>query len=262
MKDKILPSWLQNVDPYQPRSDQDRFLHSSIQRILHLLSSLQQSRTVHRNTHPLVAFLHAISMVAMIVMVHLVQYLYLILPWILLQVAMMPALWVRRIIVNATIVAGLHFIVLSPAVWFFHQTYSYVLVMKTWLCVAQMQVLAITLPWHEWVQSLRWLRVPSVMIFIIHMTIKYLYVLGRLALQLLYALQLRSIGCNDDKTTSVGSIMAVLYWRSLHESKRLHQAMVLRGFDGTYQFRWNGRWHMQDAIYVGITIFYWYSIMR
>ena len=97
-----------------------------------------------------------------------------------------------------------------------------------------MQIFASLTAWHDIIASLRYLRVPSIFILILHISLKYIYLLGETALALLYAFRLRAVGRTQGKGMTMGGIMGTLFIRSRMEAQALYQAMVCRAFDGTY----------------------------
>ena len=62
------------------------------------------------------------------------------------------------------------------------------------------------LAWHELTGALRTFRVPSLVIFILDTTLRYIAILGQEASDLLTALKLRSVGHNPDKKSAMSGV--------------------------------------------------------
>ena len=77
-------------------------------------------------------------------------------------------------------------------------------------------------------------RLPDVVIFILDTTIKYIFLLGRQAQELLTALKLRSVGKNPRKEKSFSGVPGVTFLKSREMSAEMYQAMCFRGFTGEY----------------------------
>jgi len=84
--------------------------------------------------------------------------------------------------------------------------------------------------------SLKMFFVPDIFIFAIDITIKYITILGELALNMLYALRLRSVGRSRDKHTPLAGIAGTMFIKSKEMSEELYNAMECRGFSGEYKF--------------------------
>lgn len=66
------------------------------------------------------------------------------------------------------------------------------------------------LAWHELTGALRTFRVPSLVIFILDTTLRYIVILGQEASDLLTALKLRSVGHNPDKKAAMSGVSGIL----------------------------------------------------
>jgi cobalt/nickel transport system permease protein len=70
------------------------------------------------------------------------------------------------------------------------------------------------LAWHELTGALRTFRVPSLVIFILDTTLRYIVILGQEASDLLTALKLRSVGHNPDKKAAMSGVSGILLQKS------------------------------------------------
>ena len=82
---------------------------------------------------------------------------------------------------------------------------------------------------------LKKLHVPSVFVFTLDITLKYIVLLGDLIKDLLTSLTLRSVGKNNKKYQSVGGVMGQTFIRSVKMSQEMYEAMQCRGFTDDYK---------------------------
>jgi cobalt/nickel transport system permease protein len=90
------------------------------------------------------------------------------------------------------------------------------------------------------------------MIFTLDITIKYIAILGDCCLAVLEALRLRSVGRNHRKGKSASGVLGVTFLKSRQMADDMHQAMVCRGFDGTYHQPYRMRLQAKDYLLLGI----------
>lgn len=121
--------------------------------------------------------------------------------------------------------------------------------------MSAVQLFVRAISWHEFINVLRGIGVPQFFIFILHITLQYIYTLGRMAITQLEALYLRSVGKNKRKDTSLGGVMGTLFIRVQIKMNKLQEAMICRGFDGTYhQLKRKSLWKIQDTIGIVLII--------
>ena len=91
---------------------------------------------------------------------------------------------------------------------------------------------------------------PDLFIFVFDITIKYIVMLGEFALQMLYALKLRSVGRNRSKYGSIGGVGGMLFIKSRNMSEEMYYAMECRGFTGEYHASGKVSFTAFDAAYI------------
>ncbi|MBQ2160983.1 MAG: hypothetical protein II444_04020 [Firmicutes bacterium] len=109
------------------------------------------------------------------------------------------------------------------------------LVYKVALSVITISLFNRTTQWNHITGALRKLHVPALFVFTLDMTLRYIVLLGKLMEELLTALNLRSVGRNSRKYTSVGGIMGVTFLRGTEMNREMYEAMQCRGFTDDYK---------------------------
>lgn len=126
---------------------------------------------------------------------------------------------------------------------------SFQLCLRVFLSDAELGIFLQTTRWNRITGALKILHLPDLLLFLLDVTMQYIVLLGREAMELLYSLKCRSVGVNRHKGQSVGDIAGITFLKSREMSGQLYQAMVCRGFDGSYkkENRHTARW--QDFVY-------------
>jgi len=115
--------------------------------------------------------------------------------------------------------------------------------LKSWLSVQVALLLTYTTPFHDLLDALRELRVPRILVAIIGFMYRYLAVLGDEATRLIRARAARSAeadgrhagGSVTWRARVTGQMVGSLFLRSYERSERIYDAMVARGFEGTFR---------------------------
>jgi cobalt/nickel transport system permease protein len=89
--------------------------------------------------------------------------------------------------------------------------------------------------WNELIAGLRTYHLPSLFIFVFDITIKYIVLLGGVALNVLEALRLRSVGKNTTKGDSSAGVLGVTFLKAQDFGAEMYEAMECRGFVGEYE---------------------------
>jgi cobalt/nickel transport system permease protein len=115
--------------------------------------------------------------------------------------------------------------------------------LKSWLSVQAALLLTFTTPFHDLLDALRELRLPRIMVAIIGFMYRYLAVLGDEAQRLMRARAARS-GVTAEgggggslawRARVTGNMVGSLFLRSYERSERIYDAMLARGFEGTFR---------------------------
>lgn len=115
--------------------------------------------------------------------------------------------------------------------------------LKSWLSVQVALLLTFTTPFHDLLDALRELRLPRILVAIIGFMYRYLAVLGDEAHRLTRARAARSAeapgrqagGSVAWRARVTGQMVGSLFLRSYERSERIYDAMVARGFEGTFR---------------------------
>lgn len=95
-------------------------------------------------------------------------------------------------------------------------------------------LLIFTTPWAKFLQALRWLRTPSLIVDVLGMTYRYIFLLLHIANSMFLARQSRTIGgfTGAENRRWLGRSLAVTMVKSQHMSEEVYLAMLSRGYRG------------------------------
>lgn len=233
-----IPQWLTRPEPYEPPKDRDRFLDRSIVSFVTLLSRFRSQSALERDllwVSPVSKLAAAVLYVVLVSLTRQFGFVYLMLAYAAVLLALLSARELRRCLAGAFAAAALAYLILLPSA-LAGSRYSITMIpAKAFVCVSFVNLLSRTTRWDRLTGALRRFRFPDLFIFVIDITIKYIALLGEFALQMLYALRLRSVGRNRGKYGSLAGAAGTLFLKSRAMSEELYYAMECRGFTGEYR---------------------------
>lgn len=234
---ETVPTWLAARERYEPCRDRGRFLEKSLLSLLGVLAALRERPGAGRARERLRPELKLVSTFAVILLVSLSRsglFLEAAAAFELCCLCLLKGEAIARIL-KKVLAAGLFaFLIFLPA-FVSSRSPNLLLLAKVLLAVLAAALFSATTPWPSVTAAFSTLRVPDLFVLTLDMTIKYISLLGGLALNMLYALKLRSVGRDRSKMVSLAGIAGTLFLKSKDAAEAQYQAMECRGFDGTYR---------------------------
>ena len=257
-----LPAWASKKENYAPDSDRDFFLSRSLLRVLATLFALRSQARQSSSRQPAGTLLLVLSTVLLTVSAQSGAFLLCVLAGELAVLAALPTAALRRCLQNALLAAFFSGLVLLPTLLWGGSRALFLIPAKTFLTVTCLSLLSQTLPWHQLTASLRFFRLPPLIIFILDLTLKYIVLLGEVSAQLLWALKLRSVGRNPVKQQAFSGVLGTTFLRSRQLSADMYDAMRCRGFTGEYPAPPDPVWQRRDWLALlpalGLVLLYLY----
>lgn len=124
------------------------------------------------------------------------------------------------------------------------------ILLKGILTVTAVLLLISTVGMDQLAVSLRQMRVPRLFVTTLLLIYRYLTVLGGESSRIQRAYALRAPSHSGVRFHVWGSLAGHLLLRSFDRAERVHQAMLLRGFNGAFHFGAPPRLNWQDIIYL------------
>ena len=127
---------------------------------------------------------------------------------------------------------------------------------RVYVSVTLVGILSAGTSWNKLTASMRTFRIPSLFIFTLDITLKYISVLGEICVDILTSVGLRSVGKNPDKAKSFSGVLGITFLKSSEMSEEMYASMCCRGFTGEYQMSKKYRLCLQD-----VWVFWWWCVV-
>jgi|GEM_PF-44072 len=258
-----LPPWLVVSEQYEPPQDADQYIGKSLYHLLSRLDALRQPLQKEQFVlSPVFKVLLILLLIILISMSTHILFPTIVGTAILVYLAAQPGKDILTLLKKGLFAAIFTFIITAPAIWLGHPLSCFILSGKTFLTVLLVAILSHSTPWNRITAALTMMHVPHLFIMMLDMTIQYITILGDLSIQLLQALQLRSVGKNDKKYQSLSGVLGITFLKSKELSEETYQAMVCRCFTGSYSIPRTHTFHGTTVLYIIILIslcilFFW-----
>lgn len=252
--------WLFKEDEYNPLKDKDRFIDNSIYSLLNVLSKIKrgnsrQHKGVIYRVNPMVKFITFISLIILISITRNIRFIGIAIVFILVSISLLGIKNIKNILALNTLTIIFTFIMLIPSMLMGNTNNSLIIVLKVFSNVSIVGLLSNSTRWDEITKSLRTLFIPEIFIFVMDIAIRYIYLLGEMSIDMLYALRLKSIGRNNYKYSSMSKLIGNLFLRSKEMGDEMFSAMECRGFTGEYSRDIELKLGAADAIYITVFCF-------
>jgi cobalt/nickel transport system permease protein len=235
----MLPDWMKNTDDYVPPKDGGTFIVKTIESIGKIMSRLKIQQG-HEKKRAIPALLKLFTLIVAILVLSLVQGQMVVLFFaavLQLYLCTWPARDIPQILKPSFVAAAIAFILFIPAMIINPGgiNNNLYIVAKVFLSLEMVSFFNHTTQWNHITTALRKLHVPGIFIFTLDITLKYIVLLGKLIIDILTALRIRSVGKNNKKYQSIGGVMGVTFIRGTEMSREMYEAMRCRGFTDDYR---------------------------
>ena len=230
---------MKEKDDHVPPKDGGTFVIKTIKTVGAAMSRIRIQKG-HEKKHALPALLKLFILLAAIIIISAAGNRVIVLAAaaiVLVYLCTWPARDIWGIIKPALAAGVLAFILFIPAMIINPGGISnnIFVVAKVILSVMMLNIFNHTSQWNHITSALRSLHIPGIFIFTLDITLKYIVLLGNLICGLLTSMQLRYVGKNDKKHSSIGGVMGVTFIRGAEMNKEMYEAMRCRGFTDDYK---------------------------
>lgn len=247
-----LPAWLQASENYVPQKDADGFIRRSLLSVGSVLAQLRAEAPASRAYEPSAVFKLCAVLVLLLLNSLSANFAFtlVLLALALAFAVVLPPQALKRALSLSAAAALLTFLVMLPAVFLGQPRSALTLATKSFVAVLFVMSAALTLSLGELTGALRSLRVPSLVILTLELSLKSLYSLGTTCSEVLGSLSLRSVGKNRNKGKSLGNVGGVVLVKAKQASEASYDSMRCRGFDGSYRVFAGCVWKRIDVLWL------------
>ncbi len=260
-----MPEWLTQTEHYVPLTDKDTFIDRSILSFLKLLSKIRSQSGLERDllwVSPFFKLLDTLLFIVLLSVSRNFSYVYTMLAYVMVVLCLLPGESIRRVLPGSLLATLFAAVILIPAALAGNRYSAVMIPVKVFVTITAVNILSVSTRWDRITGALKRFHTPDLFIFVLDITIKYIVRLGEFALELLYALKLRSVGKNRRKYSSVGGIAGTLFLKSREMSEEMYHAMTCRGFTGEYHIHDRFRFTAADGaailINAGMILLFFY----
>lgn len=233
-----MPQWLLEKENYQPEAGRDTFINKNIITILGFITRVKIGAKNKKSKLKLNVFTKLISTLVFIIFMSLSKSFTFVLICGIIDLFIINLFSIEEIKIIlkiGTAAAVVTFVLFLPAIFLGYGNNAFFVSLKVLLTVLAGNMFAFSTQWNDIIRSFKRFHVPDIFIFVMDITIKYIIVLSEFALDMVYALKLRSIGKAKNSSASLTGIMGTLFLKSKDMSEELYGAMECRGFTGEYR---------------------------
>ncbi len=235
----MIPDWMNEKDTYVPPKKGGAYLYKTM-RSMGLIMSRITIQTGSEGKINIPAKWKIIVLLLSIIAVSVTNNKTVLLFFAaatLLIIALKPPEVINKIVKNAFASGIIASIFLLPAFVTnpVGRMNNLLVLIKVMLSISLVSIFNHSTQWNHITRGLRCLHVPTVFVFILDITLKYIYVLGNFINEMLTAHVMRAVGKNKDKYGAIGGIMGVTFIRGNELNKAMYEAMVCRGFTDDYK---------------------------
>ena len=241
---------------YAPLPDRDGFVTRSILSMSSVLARLRLDDGAEMRLSPS-APAKLVGAIVLILLTSLARnYLFVLimLAAVLVRAAFLPRHALARTAATASAAALVALALMLPAALLGQPRSAITLATKALVTTGLAMEVALTTPSAQLTGALRAFLVPNVVILTVDLALCSIVRLGEAALEVLTALQLRSVGRNADKQGSMGGVGGVVLVKAAHAAQDTSDAMRCRGFEGSYDLQAAWRPRLSDALWASMLV--------
>lgn len=252
-----MPEWLLRKDNYIPSTQRNTFIKKSILSILKMLTKIKYNSVYDKDRFAVNTITKLITAILLVILVSIsrsFEFLLIVDVFLLLIISLLKVGEIKHIFKMAVVVTIFSLIILMPSILMGNINNSIMIVIKTITTVTVVNITSSISQWNDITKTLKLFFIPDIFILVLDITIRYIVIFGEFSLNMLYALSLRSVGKNKNKSTSASGIIGTMFIKSKEMAEDMYGAMECRGFTGEYKLHSKYNFRLNDALCIIINI--------
>lgn len=250
-----MPEWMLKDERYSPQPDKETFINKSILSLLSILSKIKTQDKINKSKYEMNAALKvAFTFILLILLSISKSFIFVIVinVYLLVTLSSMEAKEILKILRVSFVTASFTFFILLPAALWGNSFSSIMITSKVFATITAVNILSHSTRWSSITSALKRFFIPDIFILVLDITIKYIVMLGDFALNMFYALKLRSVGKNKSKYASLSGVGGTMFIKSKEMAEEMYSAMECRGFTGEYSVYSRFKLNFADIAYIVI----------
>lgn len=252
MTENEIPSWLTVKEDYIPPKDNRNFITKSQKSVVAVMSKYKVNSGVYKTkeANTSVRLFAVLLLIILTAAAKNYSFVLFMLGVTAARVALLKADKIRalfKVLIPAMLIST---VILLPAVFMGHPKTLLTVLGKVIVSTSLIMSVNLTAPFNSITSSLKSFHIPDVVIFTFDITIKYIFILSEICLEMLTALKIRSIGKNDNKKSSASGILGTVFIKAKQSGEETVKAMECRGFGGKYTVTRHEKLKAKDFLYM------------
>ena len=255
-KEGKLPDWMYSQEAYAPSRDKDAFITKSTKSFLTILGRLHftEGKDGRFSANSSLKLFYTLIYIIVTASSRNALFVFIMCAAVTLRLAFFAAASIRQILSGTISAVLLSTFILLPSVFMGNPQTLVNITCRVYVSVTLIGILSAGTSWNKLTRSLRSFHVPSLFIFTLDITLKYISVLGEVCTDILTSVRLRSVGKNPQKADALSGILGITFLKSEEMADEMHQAMYCRGFTGDYPMSPKESLHIADLFHIVILL--------
>ena len=192
-EEAMLPDWMLSQEKYMPSKDKEAFLSKSIKSVLAVLARLkfQEGKDGRFSATPSLKLFYTILFIVLTACSKNYLFTLIMCATVTVRLAFFSAKSIRQILSGTAGAVTLSVFVLFPAVFMGNPQTLMNITSKVYVSVTLIGILSAGTSWNKLTGSMRTFKIPSLFIFTLDITLKYISVLGEICVDILTSVGLR-----------------------------------------------------------------------
>lgn len=251
-----LPAWMCRQEDYIPSKDREAFLTKSTKSVLAVLTKLRfhEGKDGRFSASPSLKLFYTIVYIILTACSRNYLFVLIMCAAVTVRLAFFPAKSICQVLSGTAGAVLISVLLLLPAVFMGNPQTLANITARVYVSVTLVGILSAGTSWNKLTGSMRTFRIPSLFIFTLDITLKYISVLGEICIDILTSVRLRSVGKNPGKAKAFSGVLGITFLKSGEMEEEMYASMCCRGFTGEYSIGQKYKICVADIFYILVTV--------
>ena len=219
-----IPEWMCQQEEYTPSKDKEAFLTKSTKSVLSVLGKLRfhEGKDGRFSATPSLKLFYTLIYIILTASARNYLFVLIMCAAVTVRLAFFPAAAIRQVLSETAGAVMISVFLLLPAVFMGNPQTLANITARVYVSVTLVGILSAGTSWNKLTASMRTFRIPSLFIFTLDITLKYISVLGEICVDILTSVGLRSVGKNPDKAKSFSGILGITFLKSSEMAEEMY----------------------------------------
>lgn len=251
-----IPEWMCQQEEYTPSKDKEAFLTKSTKSVLSVLGKLRfhEGKDGRFSATPSLKLFYTLIYIILTASARNYLFVLIMCAAVTVRLAFFPAAAIRQVLSETAGAVMISVFLLLPAVFMGNPQTLANITARVYVSVTLVGILSAGTSWNKLTASMRTFRIPSLFIFTLDITLKYISVLGEICIDILTSVRLRSVGKNPGKAKAFSGVLGITFLKSSEMAEEMYASMCCRGFTGEYSIGQKYKICVADIFYILVTV--------